>query len=298
MNFNIFWIISFLISVAVIPFFISFSRKKDLFDFSEGDILKIHKHPVSFLGGAAMLVAVIIPFLFLSFSNSRFVFIILGCAAIFLLGLWDDLKWKHITARRPYLKFFLLVAVSLISAVFLFFAGVEFYFFPVISFFYIFVLINAVNYQDGMDGQAGILVLISLIGFYFLSVISYNNFSAMISLVFTGAVLGFLIYNFPPAKIFMGDSGAYLLGFALVMLAIIFSENILSALFIVGVPLFDGVYSNLRRLLAGKSIFLGDRDHFYDRMLKGGFSAKKTLFISGVLQVIFVIIGISIYIYV
>ena len=157
-------------------------------------------------------------------------------------------------------------------------------------------MINAVNYQDGIDGQAGILSSISFLGFITLGVISGNSFSLIISLAFLGAILGFLFYNFPPAKIFMGDSGAYLIGFALTLLAIIFSTNILAGLLIVGLPLFDGIYSNARRMMKGRSIFLGDREHFYDRMINKGFSVKKTLFISAFAQVFFVIIGILLYI--
>ncbi len=289
---------SFLISLAITPFLISISKKKKLFDFPEGDNLKIHKTHVPIFGGMAMLLAICLSLLFFGFLDARFVYTALGCFCVFFLGLWDDLKWKHISLRKPHIKFFFLIFCSLASSLFLYLAGINFYLFPFLTFFYVFILINAVNYQDGMDGQAGFLVLISLLGFYFLSFISGNNFSSVVSLLFSGAVAGFLAYNFPPAKIFMGDSGAYLLGFILAVLAIIFSKDIAAHLFIIGLPLFDGVYSNIRRVFKGKSIFLGDREHFYDKMLNKGFSVKKTLFISCALQIIFVAIGVFLYIYV
>lgn len=294
MNYNLITGISFLISAASVPLLIFFSQNKKVFDFPEGDELKIHKKPVSILGGFSLFLAAMTAFLFLNYQNYnyRYIFFILGCLIIFLLGLWDDLKWKHISARKPYFKFFLLTVCSLAAAFVLYFSGYKSYLLIFSAFIYIFILINAINYQDGMDGQAGILVFISLIGFSVLSYISGDKFSLEISLAFLGAVLGFLIYNFPPAKIFMGDSGAYLLGFVLATLVLNFSNNILSALFIIGLPLFDGVYTNLRRLLKGKSIFLGDREHFYDKMIKKGFSVKKTLFISAVVQTLFVISGV------
>lgn len=292
----IFLLLSFIISFAIVPTLISFSKKKRIFDFPEGDILKIHKNPVPILGGTAMFVAVTILFLVLAISNIKFLYIALGCLIIFILGIWDDLKWKHVSSRKPLLKFSFLVLCSLLSSLALYFCGIKFFLFPLLAPIYVFVFINAVNYQDGIDGQAGVLSLLSFAGFAVLSIISGNYLSLIFSLLFIGTILGFLYYNLPPAKIFMGDSGAYLLGFALSALAIIFSKNILSGIFIFGLPLFDGIYSNVRRALKGKSIFLGDREHFYDRMINRGFSVRKTLFISSVLQVLFVVIGIFMYI--
>jgi len=293
-----YFLIPFLISAGLIPFLISLSKKNNMLDFSEGDNLKIHKNPTSFLGGLAIFSAIILSFHFFRLTELSFVYVVFAFLIIFLLGLWDDFKWKHISSRKPYLKFFFLVFCSLASALALYLAGIKFYLFPFLAPLYIFVLINAVNYQDGMDGQAGVLFLISIIGFCVLGIISGNNFIFSVCLIFSGAVVGFLLYNFPPAKIFMGDSGAYLLGLALALLAIFFSKDIISHLFIIGLPLFDGVYSNLRRLLSGKSIFWGDREHFYDKMINKGFSVKKTLFISALLQLFFVAVGILAYIYV
>ena len=298
MNYSVFAILPFLISAAVIPLLIFYSKKKKLLDYSDGDNLKIHKLPTSFLGGLAMFSAAAVCLLLLSFFDSRFVLILLACLPVFLLGIYDDLKWKHVAFRKPYLKFCFLVLSSAVSAIFLYYAGVQFYIFPAMAFLYVFALINAVNYQDGIDAQAGILVFISLLGFSVLSLISADDFSLKISFIFAGAVLGFLIYNFPPAKIFMGDSGAYMLGFALAVLALIFSQNILSHLFIIGLPLVDGIYTNARRLLKSKSIFLGDRGHFYDKMIERGFSLRKTILISALFQAFFVITGIILFVYV
>jgi UDP-GlcNAc:undecaprenyl-phosphate GlcNAc-1-phosphate transferase len=296
MTIILFLLLPLILSAVATPLLIFFSKKRKIFDFPEGDILKIHKTPISMLGGLAMFSAVLILFLFLAVLDVRFLYVAAGSLIIFALGIWDDLKWKHITSRKPLIKFFFLVLCSLISSLVLYFCGIRFFLFPFLAPLYIFVFINAVNYQDGIDGQAGILSLVSFVGFLVLSIISGNYFSLIISLAFLGAILGFLSYNFPPAKIFMGDSGAYFLGFGLATLSIFFSTNILSGLFIIGLPLFDGIYSNARRALRGKSIFLGDREHFYDRMINRGFSVRRTLFISASMQMFFVIIGIVLYI--
>jgi len=292
----LYFLLSFLIAVIAVPYLIRFSEKRKMMDFSEGDNLKIHKDPRSFFGGLDIFAALIISLLIYDFSNLKTFFLAAAFLIVFLLGLWDDFNWKHISKRKPFTKLIFLIICSLASAAALYFAQIRFFALPIlIAAFYIFVLINAVNYQDGMDGQAGALFFISIVGFFILSMMSGNNLTLFICSVSFGAVLGFLIYNFPPAKIFMGDSGAYLLGIILAALAVSFSGNIFSHIFIIGLPLFDGVIINLVRLVKGQSIFLGDREHFYDKLLKRGFSVKQTLIISSALQLIFVLVGVLIY---
>ncbi len=299
--------VPFFVGVVLIPLLIHFSEKnKKMVDVAEGDALKIHKKPISLLGGVAMAIAIATGFLFILEKNV--VVILLAGSIIFLLGFWDDVKWKHITTIKPMIKFVLLLICTLVPGILLAMTGIGFNFFPFfilsafLSFIYIFVVINAVNYQDGMDGLAGGLVAISLAGFITLSIITGSYFAMVISIISLGAVLSFLIFNFPPAKVFMGDSGAYLLGFILAVLAIIFSKpyttySVLAPIFIIGLPIFDGVFTNVRRLVNGKSIFLGDRSHFYDRLMQRGFSVKKTLFICYFLQIALVLVGVLLYVY-
>ena len=199
------------------------------------------------------------------------------------------------------MKFFLLVAIPLISSFLLSFGGFSFFggslFLAIfISAFVMFVVMNAVNYQDGMDGLAGGLAAISFAGFFLGGMITGNFLIAGVSLILLGAVLGFLAFNFPRASIFMGDSGAYFLGFFLAFLAIASFggnsiQNILAPVFIVGVPLFEGGFTNIRRVMRGKSLFLGDRSHVYDLLLQKRYSVKKVLFYFYVAQSISVIFG-------
>ncbi len=309
MNFLFFPLTSFLTAAASVAVLKKFSEKTGfLVDVPEGDFLKIHTQKIPLIGGLAILIssAINLSFVLLKYQDFKIIALLFGVAVVFALGFWDDLKWKHITTIKPFIKFALLIVATLIPAITLFFVGITFNFLPyyaisvLLSFFYIFLVINSVNYQDGIDGLAGGLVFISLAGFFVLSVFLNNFFAIYISLIFLGVVLAFLVFNFPPAKIFMGDSGAYVLGFILAILAMVFSKpfNIYSALgpaFIIGLPIFDGIYTNIRRLLLGKSIFFGDRSHFYDKLIQKGFSVKKTLAICYSLQIVFVILGILIY---
>jgi UDP-GlcNAc:undecaprenyl-phosphate GlcNAc-1-phosphate transferase len=301
------FLIPFLISSVSIPFLIRLAKKANLMDISSGDDLKIHKAPMPYLGGVAMIFSFSIGFLFFYFyknpSESQLWAIVIASVLIFLLGLWDDLNWKHISKTRPITKFIFLIIFSALSAFILFYANIKINFIPFyiisifLNFLYIFVFINALNYQDGMDGLAAGLSAISLMAFIVIGFIHGNDLSLYFSFVILGGVFGFLVFNFPPAKIFMGDSGAYFLGFVLMVLTALHSEsynilNFIGTMFIVGVPVFDGVITNLRRILSGKSIFWGGRDHFYDILLKQNNSQIKTLSISYGLQSISALIGI------
>jgi len=293
----------------VTPLLIYFSSKtKKMVDIAQGDILKIHKKPISLLGGTGMALAFLFGLILLAQKNNAFslISIVSGFLIIFLVMLWDDIAWKHISNIRPFLKFPILILSAIIPAVILSAVGITFNFIPfyfvelLLGSIFIFTVINSVNYQDGMDGLAGGEVFISLSGFALLGLMLGNALVLTLALTVMGAVAAFLVFNFPPAKIFMGDSGAYSLGFILTVLAILFSKpyniySVIGPIFIIGLPIFDGVFTNIRRLLAGKSIFLGDRSHFYDRLLQKGFSTEKTLAICYGLQIVLVIIGVVIY---
>jgi len=300
-------IVSFILGIILIPYLIRFSEKNHSFvDIAKGDELKIHKKPISLFGGLGMFVSMVFGVALLFDPSATTV--ILGALPVFILGYWDDFKWKHVTTIRPLFKFFLLIVSCLASALILLFFGISFNFIPIsiiplfFSFCMIFILINAVNYQDGIDGLAGSLVFISILGFSVVGFFIQSEFILTISLISLASIAAFLIFNLFPAKIFMGDSGAYALGFLLSAIAITIVKpynllTIFGIIFIIGLPLFDGVFTNVRRIMSGKSIFLGDRSHFYDKLMKGGFSVWKTLFICCFIQIFSVIIGIFLLIY-
>jgi len=298
----------FLSCLILIFLFKLFAVKRGiLFDASHGDGLKTHHGIISMVGGPAMFFSFLIGLVAFETQQMGFkvALIIVSSSAIFLLGIFDDINWKQSSKSKPILKFSFLILITLFSAVVLFFANTSFGFFPlkivaiILSFIYVFAAINAVNYQDGIDGLAGGLVLVSFIGFAIAGFSSGNNFALNTSLICAGSVAAFLIFNFPPARIFMGDSGAYFLGFVLAFLAMTFSKpynvgSVLGPILIIGMPLIDGIYTNIRRILAKKSIFYGDRDHFYDKLLRK-FSIKNTLGIAYGLQILLVVIGLIIY---
>lgn len=301
---------SFILSAVLTFVFRKIGIRYRFFDEPRGDVLKIHKEPIPYLGGAALFGVFLILFPLFSYYKG-FWGLDVGLALFagflfFSLGLWDDIKWKHISTIRPGFKLVLLVVVSILVTVIFWEIGVSMSIVPwigvstFITFLYVLGLINAVNFQDGLDGLAGGVVAISLVGFVLLSLMIGDSIVFVVSLVCLGAILGFLMYNFPPAKIFMGDSGAYFLGFILAFLALSLSkpyniQSFLGPVFIIGLPIFETGFTITRRLIKKTSPFLGDRDHAYDKMYKWTQSIHKTLLINYGLQVASVIIGLLIF---
>ncbi len=145
-------------------------------------------------------------------------------------------------------------------------------------------LTNAMNFIDGVDGLA---TGIAAIGAASLALIEVGKapWAAAVAASISGASLGFLRWNFPPARIFLGDAGALLLGFWLAVVSLSAASKTAAAttlllpMLVLGVPLFDTLWAVLRRALAGKPIWSADRGHLHHRLLEKGYPVKKVLFI-------------------
>jgi len=213
--------------------------------------------------------------------------IVLCCAFIlFLTGLWDDKK--HL---GPFFKLAVQFAVAIVAALF---AEVRIEFFienkiitSLLSAVWIVLIINAFNFLDNMDGAAaGIAVIASCILFT-AAALSGQVFVGGLALVFVGTLLGFLVFNFPPAKIFMGDAGSLVVGFfvALLTLRTTYYHEVQSGqwyavfmpLVVMAVPLYDFISVTLLRISQGKSPFIGDTQHFSHRLRKRGLSDTQTV---------------------
>jgi len=304
-------LMAFFLAVAFVFLSKKLAHRFRIFDYPNSK-LSIHENPIPLLGGLGIFLAVLmtltISFIFIlnpvGFLTMLGIF--LGGALSFLLGLWDDLNWKAIVTRITYKKKFIFqLVISIVIAMFLSAGGLSIKFNPLGIFgvlfvaFYILGGMNAVNLQDGLDGLAAGLVAISTAGFVVLSILSGNNFGLILSLAVMGGALGFLLYNFHPASIFMGDNGSYFLGFLVATLAIVHTSGpddlrwFIGPVLVIGFPVADCALSILRRILQRKSIFQGDREHIYDRMIKKGVSVRATVLICYLIQVGFVAWGIG-----
>jgi len=140
---------------------------------------------------------------------------------------------------------------------------------------------NAVNLIDGIDGLAAGVSMFATIAIFVVSVVFYRSFTSAIAVTLAGALLGFLRYNFYPARIFMGDSGSMMVGFLIAAIGIRGSYKgatmvaLLIPILALGVPIMDTLLAIGRRLWAGKPVFSGDSDHIHHRLIQRGLSQSK-----------------------
>ncbi|MCM8798318.1 MAG: undecaprenyl/decaprenyl-phosphate alpha-N-acetylglucosaminyl 1-phosphate transferase [Candidatus Omnitrophica bacterium] len=281
------FLMNFLIIVVAI-----LSLRKIVLRFKpKGIYLKKENKEIAKVGGIVLLLSILI---FWRFFNP---YLFLSLIFIFLLGFIDDLK-----ELKVWQKF---LGELIIALIFMLTSGTttEIIFFPksinfIITLIWILGITNAFNLLDIQDGLAtGVGFLVSL-AFLYLAHFTKNLLAEQISLLLSSSLLGILIFNFPPAKIYLGDSGSLSLGYLFSILAISLSYAqashemaIFSPVFILGFPIFDTIFVSLRRLSKGKSIFKKSDDHFILCLIKSG-KKDKALFICYFLSLLFILLGI------
>lgn len=286
-------IISYLLGVFIVPLVIAFSKKQGLIDMPNER--KIHKKPISRLGGIAIWSSTMLTFLFLVFLSyypyGRLLSgILLGSSLMFLLGLIDDVYTLGA-------KFKLFIQIAITTLVFLLGVRIDSVFLPFVNevhlgflasyaltLMWVVGISNAVNFIDGVDGLAGSVITVNsmTLGIIAVAMVPPNPISALIGFILAGSMLAFLTYNFNPAKIFMGDSGALFSGFLLATLSITgvmkaAALAIILPFVILAVPIIDITYASLRRISKGKSPFVADAEHIHHKLLKAGFSQNMTV---------------------
>ena len=215
--------------------------------------------------------------------------IIVGGSLMFLMGLVDDVYCLNA-------KFKLFIQVAIAVIVMLLGIRIEHLYLPwnnmvvdlglmsyVITLFWIVGITNAVNFIDGIDGLAGSIVSISAVAIGLVSLVLEPaiQINALIAFILVGAMCAFLTFNYNPAKIFMGDSGALYAGFLLATLSITGvvkasdSVSMYLPILILAVPIMDVIYSSSRRMLKGKSPFVADSEHIHHKLLHAGYSQDK-----------------------
>lgn len=291
---------AFVMTFLQMPFTIKFAKKKGFLDVPK-DNRRVHKKPIPVGGGIAMVISVSILMLFFLPINKGIVMTIIASLIIAISGLYDDKK-----GLSPKLKFIF----QILAAVILIIAGmkIEFVTNPFdsndallilnmlsipVTIFWVCGITNTINLIDGLDGLASGVSMICAISMFF---ITYNMGRYDVSLVcalVAGACLGFLPFNFNPAKIFMGDTGALYLGFMLSYISIsgFLKQAAILMIFvpvlILGVPVFDTAFAMVRRKLSGKSMVEADKGHLHHRLLKMGLNQRQTVVILYSISAIF-----------
>ncbi len=290
------FILSFFLSLYLTPTMREAAVRFQIVDKPDGK-LKNQKKPIPYLGGLAIYLAFLVT-LALTFSFDRHVLgLLLGGTLVLLLGLIDDFGFLS-----PYVK----LTGQCLAAFVLVKSGIriEVSFLPdwvTIPFSILWVVgfTNAFNIIDIMDGlAAGVACICSLILFY-VALINNRPVIAIMAISMTGALGGFLRFNFEPARIYLGDAGSLFIGFMLGSLSMIGSytaENrlgMLAPIINLGVPIFDMIFVSYIRWKRGMPIFLGSPDHFALRLRKWRLSTRQTVLFSYCLAIMHGVAGVG-----
>jgi UDP-GlcNAc:undecaprenyl-phosphate/decaprenyl-phosphate GlcNAc-1-phosphate transferase len=306
MNYYIIFVIAMIISFALTPLVKKLAVKLDIIDVPK-DERRVHKKPIPLIGGLAIYISFMVMLAFNGGFSKDYLAIFIGGTIILIGGLLDD---KYDLKPRYKLMFQISAALVLI------FMGVEIslltnpftkYFSSLnlekwisipVTLIWIVGVTNAFNLIDGLDGLSSGLALISSVTMLIVSVITGRYEAILLNSILAGSILGFLPYNFNPASIFLGDTGAQLLGFLLSSIAIIGAVKSATAITLavpiiaLGVPIYDTLLAIIRRKINGKPIMQADKGHLHHRLLALGYSQKKAVIIMYIISIILGIISI------
>ncbi len=294
--------LAFFLSFVATVIVLRLSEKKRILDFPD-DERKFHARPTPTMGGLAiygsfLAVVLVIGLLFGFLLHGNIplrllIGILLGGAVLMIGGVLDD-RYRLRPLQSiwfPVLACLILVA-SGISAVSVHnpFTGsiimldqIKLWGLPVLSGLIVFIWTMTMTYTTKLlDGMDGLVTGVSAIGALVLFGLSLSSpvqqpQTALLAIIFTGSLLGFLILNFYPAEIFLGDGGSTFTGFMLAVLAIVSGGKIATALLVMGLPLLDMVWVVIQRLLKKQSPFSGDRKHLHFKLLDIGLTQSQTV---------------------
>lgn len=248
---------------------------------------RVHEKPTPRLGGLPLFVAFVAAIgVSLIYPRSdpyemlRLAGLVSGAALMFFLGAYDD--HRELGALPQLIAQIIAAGIAVASGVLIRevpnpLGGLltfETWFAILLTLFWLVGMMNTVNFLDGIDGlAAGVVAIAGVV--LFAHTFRLGQYSiALLALALAGAALGFLPFNFFPAKIFTGSAGALVLGFALGILSIIGGAKVAFALLALGIPILDVAWQIFSRIRAGKSPFLADRGHLHHRLLDLGLSQR------------------------
>lgn len=259
---------------------------------------KVHTKPMPRLGGLGIYMGFLLGYMFFGVESTLMNSILIGSFIIIMTGVIDD-----ISPLKASVKFGGQILAALVVVVygglllksisaFGFYIDFKWFAYP-LTVFFILGCINCMNLIDGLDGLAG-----GISAIYFLTIGIIATLKGSFGLDFVlcfimlGACLGFLIHNFYPAKIFMGDSGSMFLGFIISVIALLGFKNVtmtslIIPLLVLAIPILDTVFAILRRILKGEKISAPDKSHIHHQFLKRNFSQRKTVIIIYLIDLLF-----------
>ena len=308
-NILLFLTFGFLVSVILTPWMIRLANGGVGMD-APDEGRKKQAVPIPRIGGIPLMFSLVLGVMLILWLQPMRSFewfpIMIGLSLMFGLGLWDDIQ--PLGAKKK-----LLGQIAIASIVTSLGLGIEKFSLPsygtielggwsaLVTVIWLIAIPNIVNLIDGFDGLAGGLglfmsVTLGLVGFY-----SGHFGLAWFAFTLAGALMGFLIFNFPPARIYLGDGGAYLIGFTIAVLSVSSSHkgSVAAALLVtlvgLGLPILDTSFALARRALRGFPLFHADDEHVHHRLEKMGISKRRILFGLYGICVILSLIGLTIF---
>lgn len=261
---------------------------------------KVHKKPIPRMGGLAIYFGFLLGYMIYGTHSAQMNSILIGSFVILIIGIIDDVrpldaKYKFIGQIVAAL-ILVLYGNFVITDINLFGFNIPFGFLSIpVTIFFILGCINCINLIDGLDGLAS---GISSIYFLTIGIITIMRGSIgldyILSFIMLGSTLGFLVHNFYPASIFMGDSGSMFLGFIISAIALLGFKNVTMTSLVIpllalAVPILDTLFAILRRLLKKESIGTPDKFHIHHQFLKHNFSQRKTVLIIYAIDLLFAV---------
>lgn len=250
---------------------------------------KVHTKSMPRLGGVAIYISFIVGIYLLRPENALLYPILLGSLIIMVTGILDDIV--ELSAKIKLIGQLVAALLVVLSGLQIEFINLplgyqlEFGFFGIpLTIIWIVGITNSINLIDGLDGLAAGVSTIALITISIMAIKMGNQFVSSIGIILIGATLGFLIHNFYPAKIFMGDTGALFLGYMISVLSLLGFKNVTAISYIIpviilGVPISDTFFAIIRRLVNKQPLSAPDKQHLHHCLLRYGFSHKQSVLI-------------------
>ena len=292
---------AFLAAAVLTPLVILVARRTGMVCKPKAD--RWHSRPTALLGGVAIFVAFLagaLPFLDLPnpVIQRMVIGVLIGATLMFVVGLLDDLL-----QLRPAAK----LLGQILAACVLVYAGVYFHIIDMplltipLTVFFVVGITNAFNLLDNMDGLASGVAAICLFSiFFFNQLLDHPQDVGILCLALGGALLGFLIFNFNPAKIFMGDAGSMFIGFTVAAVSILGTWEQASNTFLIlvvpvlvlALPIFDTTFVTITRRLSGRPVSQGGKDHTSHRLVRLGLSERHAVLFMYAISLVFAAVAV------
>jgi len=282
-------LLSFIASLTITPLVRKLAFKIGATD--KPNHRKVHQKIMPRLGGLAIFISFLIGMAILRPQDDQIgtFSVILGACIIVFIGILDDMY--ELSAKVKFIWQIMAALVVVLGGVQVdyinlpFGGGLELGVLSIpLTILWIVGITNAINLIDGLDGLAAGVSAIALITISAMALLKGDLFVLSISLILIGSTLGFLKYNFYPAKIFMGDTGALFLGFMIAVLSLLGFKNVtmlslVVPIIILGVPISDTLFAIIRRVVNKQPLSVPDKSHLHHCMLRLGYSHQQTVLI-------------------